>query len=327
MFRKIAFAAAAATISAAGAASAADLPSKKSVPSLVAEEPSAIHGFMDFGYANGRVTGGGNPLYASGAALFQSDVGAAIDLYKSKSGLINSFSVFAGVWAEDLTNPAAGHTRMQEYDWWAGASVGFADYYKLTVQSLQFQLQATDKANPGAQVVVKNATASLSYDDAHLGLPIALNPSVTVIYNLSGGATLMPLGDTSTYRVDLAIAPGYSFLKSAGIPLSLSVPTSISLGPTNDYYLSSYKGCGSANAVKNSGSACSTSTFEMFSTGLQAKYDLGQFIPKKFGSWTAKAGVQYYQFLSDALKANQGGAMSSRKSNSTVISAGLGVSF
>jgi hypothetical protein len=324
MFRKLALAAAAATITAAGAASAADLPSKKSVPALVAEEGSAIHGFMDIGYADGRVTGGGNPLYKSGAVLFQSDVGVAVDLYKSKTGFINSASVFAGIWVENLTNPAAHTKRMQEYDWWAGASVGFADYYKLTVQSLQFQLQHTDPTTPGAQVVVKNATASLSYDDAHLGLPIALNPSVSVIYNFNGGVSLMPLGKTDTYRVDLAIAPGYSFQKSAGIPLSFSVPTSISTGPKDEYYVATVANrvCGAAgNAV------CSTSTFEMFSTGLQAKYDLGQIVPKKFGAWTAKAGVQYYQYLNDAVKANQGVAVAARKSNSTVVSAGLGVSF
>ena len=321
MLRNLALAAAAATIATAGLASAADLPSKKSVPTLAAAEPSAVHGFMDFGYANGRVTGGGNPLYKSGAALLQADVGVSIDLYKSKAGLINSFSVFVGAWAENLTNPGVGKTRMQEYDWWAGASVGFADYYKLTVQSLQFQLQPTDKANPGTQAVVKNVTASLSYDDAHLGLPIALNPSISVIYNLSGGVTLMPLGQNDTYRVDLAIAPGYSFLKATGVPLSISVPTSISLGPTDVYY------SGQAVCGPNSNLTCSTNTFQMFSTGLQAKYDLGQIIPKKFGAWSAKAGVQYYQFLSDAVKANQGVAISAAKSNSTVVSAGLSVAF
>ena len=321
MLRKSLLAAAAVSFATAGFA--ADLPSKKSVPTLAAAEPSAIHGFMDFGYANGRVTGGGVPLYKSGAVLLQSDVGVEIDLYKNKTGFINSVSVFVGAWAESLNNPAAGGKRMQEYDWWAGASVGFADHFKLTAQSLQFQIQST---SPAPQVVVKNATLALAYDDAHLGLPIALNPSATIFYNMDGGATAMGWGKTGTYRVDLAIAPGYSFQKSAGIPLSFSVPTSISMGPTNMYYLSTYKGCGAATS-SSTGSACSTNTFQMFSTGLQAKYDLGQIIPKKFGSWSAKAGVQYYQFLSDAIKANQGFPVSARKSNSTVVSAGLGVSF
>ena len=319
MLRNLVLAAAAATITTVGMASAADLPSKKSVPTLAAAEPSAIHGFMDFGYASSRVTGGGLPLYPSSSVILQADTGLSIDLYSSKSGFINSVSAFVGAWAESWNDAPSGTRNMQEYDWWAGGSIGFADHFKFTAQSLQFQL-------PGSGVV-KNATASLAFDDAYLGLPIALNPSVSVIYNFTGGLTLMPLGKTDTYRVDLAIAPGYSFLKSSGIPLSVSVPTSVSLGPTNDYYLASYKGCGSASAVKGSGSACSTNTFEMFSTGLQAKYDLGQIIPKKFGSWSAKAGVQYYQFLSDALKANQGGTMASRKSNFTVFSTGIGVSF
>ena len=321
MLRKSLLAAAAVSFATAGFA--ADLPSKKSLPTLAAAEPSAIHGFMDFGYASGRVTGGGVPLYKSGAVLLQSDVGVEIDLYKNKTAFINSVSVFVGAWAESLNNPAAGGKRMQEYDWSAGASVGFADHFKLTAQSLQFQIQST---SPAPQVVVKNATLALAYDDAHLGLPIALNPSATIFYNMGGGAAAMGLGKTGTYRVDLAIAPGYSFQKSAGIPLSFSVPTSISMGPADMYYVSSVaanKVCGpSKNLV------CSTNTFEMFSTGLQAKYDLGQIIPKKFGSWSAKAGVQYYQFLSDAIKANQSSTtFPARKSNFTVVSVGVGVSF
>ena len=321
MLRNLALAAAAATIATTGLASAADLPSKKSVPTLAAAEPSAIHGFMDFGYANGRVTGGGVPLYPKGATLFQSDVGVSIDLYGSKTGFINSVSAMVGAWAESRSDVAPGKSRMQEYDWWAGATVGFADYYKLTVESLQFQI-------PGAGVK-KNIFLSLSYDDAHLGLPIALNPSVSVIYNQGGGLTLMGLGKNETYRVDLGIAPGYSFQKSTGIPLSFSVPTSISLGPKKMYYASSQPVCG-----PNSDKVCSTSTFQMFSTGLQAKYDLGQFIPKKFGAWTAKAGVQYYHLMSDAVQGNQVDKVGppivlypATKSNFTVISAGLGVSF
>ena len=322
MLRTLSFAAVAATFATAGLA--ADLPSKKSVPALVADDASAVHGYVDMGYANGRVTGGGVPLYKSGAALLQTTAGVSFDLYKNKGGFINSVSVFVGGFAESYQNAPAGTPHMQEYDWWAGATVGFADYYKLSVQSLNFNL-----AGVGNDVVVKNATATLSYDDAHLGLPIALNPSVTVFYNRDGGASAMGWGKTGTYRVDLAIAPGYSF-KSAGIPLSISVPTSISFGPKEMYYKAGSLGCGAATTNLN-GTACSTSTFEMFSTGLQAKYDLGQVIPKKFGAWSAKAGVQYYQFLSDAMKANQSGATfvapAARKSNSTVISAGLGVAF
>ena len=319
MFSKLSLAAAAA-LATTGLASAADLPSKKSVMAPAAEEVSAIHGFMDFGYASGRVTGGGAPLYKSGSALLQADTGLSVDLYSSKSGFINGVSAFVGGWAESWNDAPAGTARMQEYDWWAGGSVGFADYFKLTAQSLQFQL-------PGSGVI-QNATATLSYSDAHLGLPIALNPSVSVFYNLKGGLSAMGWGKTDTYRVDLAIAPGYSFQKSMGVPLSISVPTSVSLGPTDMYYLSSYKGCGAAaTGVKGVGSVCSTNTFEMFSTGLQAKYDLGQFVPKKFGAWSLKAGVQYHQFLSDAVKANQGGTVASRKSNFTVVSTGVGVSF
>jgi hypothetical protein len=316
MLRKIALAAAAATISTTGMALAADLPSKKSVPVLAAAaEPSAVHGFLDFNYENGMVSGGGNVLYRN-AALLETTTGIAIDVYSSKSGLINSVTPFVGGWAQSRNDVPAGGSRMQEYDWWAGATVGFADYYKLTVQELQFQI-------PGVKVI-RNMTATLAYDDAHLGLPIALNPYVNVFYNY-GGAASMGLGKTGTYRVDLGISPGYSFQKSAGIPLTLTVPAQISLGPSDMYY-NGQKVCG----IK-SDSTCSTGTFQYAMTGLQAKYDLGQFVPKKFGSWSVKAGVKYYHIMNDGLRANQVGgtapSFSAAKTNFMVLSTGVHVDF
>jgi hypothetical protein len=223
MLRNIALAAAAATIATTSMASAADLPSKKSVPTLAAAEPSAIHGFVDFSYANGMMSGGGKPLYKSGVALLETTVGLSADIYSSKTGLINSVTAFVGGWAQSWNDAPTGTARMQEYDWWAGATIGFADYYKLTVQELQFQIpNAGDK---GVKVV-ENVTVTLSYDDAHLGLPIALNPYVNVFYNY-GGYSSMGLGKTGTYRVDVGIGPSYSFMKSAGVPLTLTVPAVI----------------------------------------------------------------------------------------------------
>jgi hypothetical protein len=320
MLRNIALAAAAATIATTSMASAADLPSKKSVPTLAAAEPSAIHGFVDFSYANGMMSGGGKPLYKSGVALLETTVGLSADIYSSKTGLINSVTAFVGGWAQSWNDAPTGTARMQEYDWWAGATIGFADYYKLTVQELQFQIpNAGDK---GVKVV-ENVTVTLSYDDAHLGLPIALNPYVNVFYNYGGYAS-MGLGKTGTYRVDVGIGPSYSFMKSAGVPLTLTVPAQISFGPSDMYY-NGQTVCG-----PSSNQTCSTSTFQYAMTGLLAKYDLGQFIPKKFGSWSLKAGVKYFHIMNDGILANQVGGSTTfpaAKTNYTVFSTGLNISF
>ena len=318
MLRKIALVAAAATITTAGLASAADLPSKKSVPALVADEPSAVHGFLDFNYENGMASGGGVPLYKSGVSLFETTAGLSVDLYSNKTGPINSFSAFVGGWAQSWNDAPVGTDHMQEYDWWAGGTVGFADYYKLTVQDLQFQIPNVN----GHIKVVENATVTLSYDDAHLGLPIALNPYINIFYTY-GGLSSMNLGKIDTYRVDLGIAPSYSFKKSAGVPLTLTVPTQISLGPKDFYYKSGSAGCGSDGL-----SVCSTGTFQFVTTGLQAKYDLGQIIPKKFGAWSLKAGVKYYHIMNDGIIANQKVIpFSAAKTNYTVLSTGLHVDF
>ncbi len=320
MLRNIALAAAAATIATTGMASAADLPSKKSVPALAAAEPSAIHGFVDLSYANGMMSGGGKPLYKSGVTLLETTVGLSADIYSSKTGPINSVTAFVGGWAQSWNDAPTGTASMQEYDWWAGATIGFADYYKLTVQELQFQIP---NAGYKGVKVIENATVTLAYDDAHLGLPIALNPYVNVFYNY-GGASSMGLGKTGTYRVDVGIGPSYSFMKSAGVPLTLTVPAQISFGPSDMYY-NGQKVCG-----PKSDATCSTSTFQYAMTGLLAKYDLGQFVPKKFGSWSLKAGVKYFHIMNDGILANQVGGSTTfpaAKTNYTVFSTGLNISF
>ena len=43
----------------------------------------------------------------------------------------------------------------------------------------------------------------------------------------------------------------------------------------------------------------------VFSTGLQAKYSLEAFIPKRLGSWYVKGGVQYYHIVNESLLAAQ----------------------
>ena len=299
-------------------AMAADLPSKKSVPALVDEE-SAVHGYVDMTFANTRVTGGGFLIYPR-SGLFQTEAGLSFDLYKNKTAFINSFTVFGGAWSETWTSPPVGGRHWQEVDWWVGASVGFADHFKLSAQLLTFQF-------PGGGSI-KNATATLSYDDSYLGWPITINPYINLFYNY-GGLSAMPMGKTGTYRVDIGVNPTYSFKKSAGIPLTLSAPTWIALAPKNFTYVPTpaNRVCGPLSNL-----TCATNTASLFSTGLQAKYSLENVVPKKFGSWYLKAGVQYYHLMNDAVigtqvRAGTYATFPQAKKDILVVSGGIGVSF
>ena len=138
----------------------------------------------------------------------------------------------------------------------------------------------------------------------------------------------MPMGKTGTYRVDIGVNPTYSFKKSAGIPLTISAPTWIALAPKDFTYVDTpaNRVCGPLSNL-----VCSTSTASLFSTGLQARYSLEQLIPKKFGSWYVKAGVQYFHLMSDAVVGTQVGrtyaTFPAAKRDIAVVSGGFGVSF
>ena len=308
-------------LAAVSGAVAADLPSRKA-PLLAAPEPTLdIHGFADFTIASTRVTPGGLLIYPSNGALMQTQTGLSFDIYKNKGAFINSFTVFGGVWSESWTAPPVGTRHWQEFDWWAGASVGFADYWKLSAQILQFKF-------PGGPTD-ENFVFSLSYDDSHFGWPITINPYVNLFYNNSGPSTVVFGKNGGTYRFEVGMVPTLDLKKTTGVPLSLSAPTWITFGPT-DYWNredATTRRCGPLGT-----SACATSSAGVISTGLQAKYSLEQIIPKRLGNWYVKGGVQYYHIMNDALRAAQvatGAApnFAASKTDAFVFSTGIGVSF
>jgi hypothetical protein len=69
---------------------AADMPVKARPLVAPVPEPLDIHGSLDITAATNRVTGAGFLLYPSGAGLVQVNASLAFDIYKSKSGFINS---------------------------------------------------------------------------------------------------------------------------------------------------------------------------------------------------------------------------------------------
>jgi hypothetical protein len=122
----------------------------------------------------------------------------------------------------------------------------------------------------------------VSYNDAKLLGPFALNPSFLVAFELDGQADA---GSQKGVYAQIGIAPGYTFFPESAYPLAVSVPLSVGLS-LKDYY---EFGTGSDD------------TFGYFSGGVSVSVPLA-FIPPAFGKWLVKGGVQVL-YLGDNLKA------------------------
>ncbi len=302
-------------------ASAADLPVKalpKATPWVL-----DVHGYADFTVASTRVTGGGLYLYNTGYVK-QGEVGLSLDIYKNSTGFINSFSVFGGVWNEFWSSPPAGSRQWQEMDWWLGFTVGFAKYWSFTAQTVQFNF-------PGAAPppTAYNYDFKLAFNDAFLGGPIVWNPYVDVFYNAAGGSTVVNGVRSGGYRVSLGVVPTISLAKTTSIPLTISAPTWVTVGPSNFWN----RNDGTTNLCGTAGTApCALSSLGYYSTGVKGVLSLDSWIPKRLGSWYVKGGVQYYHINNDALLAAQvavGSAptFATAKRDIAVTYAGFGFSF
>jgi len=119
-------------------ASAADMPSFKMPPPPPPAPTLDIHGFFDVTFANDYITPRGLLVTNSGLTT-QLLSGLVFDLYKNPNGFVNNFNVYAGVW-NDLwskqDHPQVGS--WNEFDWFVGFGVGFAQYWKVGLQYIVF---------------------------------------------------------------------------------------------------------------------------------------------------------------------------------------------
>lgn len=294
-----ALAAALSLVGMGSAAHAADMPVKalKAPPSV----PLDIHFFTDATFLNDYITPRGLLVHTKGLAS-QILAGVAIDLYKDKAGFINDISISGGAWSDYWSEQHDVHVgAWNEYDWFAGVNVAFAQNWTFGAQYIEFVPPAADLPTSFPSIE-HNVEFSLAYDDTSWGLPIPIHPYVKLFYELSGPSTVV-LGDKgNTYDVELGIVPTYDAKKATGVPVVFTAPTWITVGPTS--YWNKNDGttdvCGTLSNMP-----CALSNEGVFSTGLQAKLALDSVVPKRFGSWYVKAGGRYYHVINDALLAAQ----------------------
>jgi len=281
------------------AASAADLPYKAPPP----PPPPLldIHGFFDLSFKNDYITPRGLLVTNTGLTT-QALMGLVFDLYKSKTGFINGVSFYGGIWNDLWSKQHDPHVgAWNEFDWFVGVDFRFANYWKFGVQYIEFIPPAHDLITSFPSVE-RNVEFSLSYDDTHWGWPIALHPYVKLFYANSGPSTVV-LGDRGkTFDVELGLVPTLALKKYTGVPITLTAPTWVTVGPTT--YWNRNDGttnfCGATSSLP-----CALSHAGVVSTGLTAKMPIDFLISPRFGNWYVDAGFQYYHIINDALLAAQ----------------------
>src|ERR1700726_182747 len=280
-------------------ASAADL--KLKAPPPPPTVPLDIHYFADVTFLNDYITPRGLLVTNTGLTT-QILTGIAMDLYKDKTGFINDINVNGGAWSDLWSNQHDIHVdSWNEFDWWVGMNVTFAQNWTFGVQYIEFIPPAADLATsfPSTE---RNIEFSLAYDDTSWGWPISIHPYVKLFYEVIGPSTVVLGKRGQIYDVELGVVPTLDIKKYTGVPLVLTAPTWITVGPT-DYW---NRADGTTNVCGTlSSSPCALSNAGVFSTGLQAKLALDSMVPKRLGNWYIKGGARYYHIINDALLAAQ----------------------
>jgi hypothetical protein len=285
------------------AASAADMKLKASSPPP--PEPLDVHGFFDISFKNDYITPRG--LLVSNTGLTTQVLNGLVwDVYKNPAGFIKDVSINAGTWSDlwskqgDFTFPNGSHEAVgswNEFDWWVGGDIKFADFWKFGLQYIEFIPPAHDLPTSFPRTE-HNMEFSLSYDDAHWGWLITLNPYAKLFYELSGPSTVVLGKSGDTFDVELGAVPTIDMKKYWGWAVTLSAPTWVTVGPKSYWNRSdgTTNFCGPATNA-----SCATNSAGVFSTGLTATSPLDNYIPKRLGNWYVKGGFQYYHILNDAL--------------------------
>jgi hypothetical protein len=304
-------------------ASAADMKPLLKAPAPPAE-PLDIHGFVDVTFLNDYITPRGLLVDRNGLDT-QILTGLVLDLYKDKTGFINDISVVGGVWNNIFSlkhAPTVGG--WDEFDWFLGTTVTFAKNWTGGVQYIEF-MPPSPLSFPGVE---RNVEFSLSYDDTSWGWAIPFHPYVKLFWAVSGPSTVVNGQAGGTYDVELGVVPTLDTKKYTGVPLVLTAPTWITVGPTG--YWNRQDGTTNVCGPLSS-SPCATSNAGVVTTGIQGKLALDAIVPKRLGSWYVKAGARYCHIINDALLAAQevtvGGPFPNTHRDVGVVYAGMGFGF
>jgi len=315
------------------AAVAADmgLPTKAAPMAAPAPPPLDIHGFIQGQWESTLINPHGQVLSTRGAESLVA--GLDWTLYKGGQGWINSVSL-GGLVAADWINGFQG--------FWAGsspstngnffdlvgaaiASVTFLQYWTLRDQ---FTMVVSQDVGGGGSTFARNCAIAgqcsgfaplpanelrLTLSDKFSGWPITFNPYVSWFFQFenfgqnAAGTNAETQGcftcGPNRSEFFVGIDPTISLSKWWGVPLTLTAPTYVTVGPSNFWV----GGAGNAvGQVVSCGPGCKTTigedgSFGVFTTGLRGIYDLGKWIPANYGGWYVLGGFQWYDLLNNNL--------------------------
>jgi hypothetical protein len=265
------------------------------------EPPLNIHGFGILNLQKDYITPRGLFVTSKGETVQVID-GLVFGIDHEPDSPIDDVSFVVGTFNDIYTDQHAKDAgSWNEFDWFAGPSFNIEKNWHLDIQIGQFL------SPPGNFDAETNLEFALAYDDSKSGLPLLLKPYVKLFYAISGDSTVVTGSKGGTFDVEIGFAPTYD-LHPYGIPLSISAPTWITVGPA-DFW-------GGTNNVG------------VFTTGLTVSYPLP--ITERLGHWNAKASFQYYNFVNDHLRLAQtllGTATPGSGGHQDEVNAFVGLSF
>lgn len=275
---------------------------------------SAIHGFGSFQLSNDYITPRG---------LLVTDEGVTGQIL---GGLVfvlpDNFSIVAGAWNDidsgrqhDLANTKS----WTEEDFFAGVNYQLTKRIKL---SATYDIWTFPSGSPSTE---QNVEFVASYDDSDKSRAWSLKPHVEIFWAVSSPSSVVVLGrpasQGTTAYLELGAEPTYAF---KSIPVTLSMPTWVSVGPSEFWCEQSSGAAQAAASIKGRG--CGGNNFGVFSTGLTAKTPTS-FIPARYGSWYLYGGFQYYNLLNGALVDAQALTINSTGGRRNVVNGFAGIGF
>lgn len=261
---------------------------------------SAIHGYMETQIKTAHITPRGLVIADNGVEI-QPAAGLTFDLLDG-DGLLDKASATFGVWNSLNTSlhiPSAG--QWFEIDYFARLNLQFA-------RRINFSLQYVAFDSPGNLFQTdNNLEFTLNYDDTGYLIPnFGFHPYTRLFYNISGGSTTALGRNGDTYDVELGLVPTYVWKAITDYPITLSLPTYITVGP-KDFW----------GGDSNVG---------ILTTALAGTVPL-HFIPEKFGRWHMDTSIAYFNLLNGKLVDASAALGNPRDRNWAVGELGIGMDF
>ena len=192
--------------------------------------------------------------------------------------LNDALSVYMGTWNSVHDGPSSGSgsndDQWYESDFYIGASYALSQCVSLDLSYVWLYGPA------GGAEFAEEINVALAYDDSGMWGDSfdGLQPHFLVAFETSGASDGIGLEGKGVYY-ELGIAPSFTVVDSATSPITLTIPVTLGLG--SDYY-----------EVGND-----DDSFGYVDAGLDFSMPLS-FVPARFGSWEAAAGV-HFLFLGD----------------------------